>query len=86
MKVVLRWNVLILIGAGYASLIIIFGAMSWGGLTAEEAYEVVKSPLMALIGGSLAISKDLIPLGDSRLGSEETVENQTNIDDNRRED
>ena len=31
----------------------------------EEAYEVVKGPLMALIGGSLAISKDLIPLGDT---------------------
>ena len=38
-----------------------------GGMTAEAAYEVVKGPLMALIGGSLAISKDLIPLG---IGSE----------------
>lgn len=33
-------------------------------MVAEEAYEIVKSPLMALIGGSLAISKDLIPLDD----------------------
>lgn len=32
------------------------------GMTASDAYEVVKGPLMALIGGSLAISKDLIPL------------------------
>lgn len=64
MKVPLRKNVLILVMSGYVSLLIIFGAMCVGGLTAEDAYEVVKSPLMALIGGSLAISKDLIPLGD----------------------
>ncbi len=46
-------------------------------MTAESAYEVVKSPLMALIGGSLAISKDLIPLGDSRPDSDETAKNKT---------
>lgn len=61
----LRINVLILVGAGYAALLIIFIAMVWpGGMTANDAYEVVKGPLMALIGGSLAISKDLIPLDD----------------------
>ena len=48
--------------------------MCWDGLTAEDAYEVVKSPFMALIGGSLAISKDLIPLVDrQRVSSEESV-------------
>lgn len=74
MRVPLRWNVLILVGAGYISLLFIFGAMCWGGLTAEDAYEVVKSPLMALIGGSLAISKDLIPLADrQRTTSEESA-------------
>ena len=77
-RVPLRINVLILVGAGYVSLLIIFGAMCWGGgMTAESAYEVVKSPLMALIGGSLAISKDLIPLGDSRPDSDETAKNKT---------
>lgn len=61
----IRMNVLILVGIGYLSLLIMFGAMVWpGGMDAESAYEVVKGPLMALIGGSLAISKDLIPLGD----------------------
>ena len=74
MRVPLRWNVLILLGAGYLSLIIIFGAMCWGRLTAEDSYEVVKSPLMVLIGGSLAISKDLIQLADrQRVSMDESV-------------
>lgn len=59
----LRLNVLILMGGGYLTLIIIFIAMAWNGTTVDDAYDVVKGPLMALIGGSLAISKDLIPLG-----------------------
>ncbi len=81
MKVPWRKNVLVLVGLGYSSLIIIFVAMCWsGGMTAEDAYEVVKSPLMALIGGSLAISKDLIPLGDDHHASEENkpVDNHNN--------
>ncbi len=61
----LRANVLMLVGAGYATLLIMFCVMAYGGVMAESAYEVVMGPLMALIGGSLAISKDLIPLGDS---------------------
>ena len=61
----LRINVLILIGIGYVSLLIMFLTMVWrGGMDADSAYEVVKGPLMALIGGSLAISKDLIPIRD----------------------
>lgn len=64
MKIPWRKNVLCLVISGYVTLLLIFGAMAWkGGMTAEHAYEVVKGPLMALIGGSLAISKDLIPLG-----------------------
>ena len=72
MKIPWRKNVLCLVIAGYVTLLLIFGAMVWkGGMTAEAAYEVVKGPLMALIGGSLAISKDLIPLG---VGSERPQE------------
>ena len=68
MEIPWRKNVLCLVIAGYITLLLIFLAMVWkGGMTAEKAYEVVKGPLMALIGGSLAISKDLIPLG---VGSE----------------
>ena len=46
------------------------------GMTAAAAYEVVKGPLMALIGGSLAISKDLIPLGiDSEVRDKHSDKN-----------
>ena len=66
MKIPYRKNVLILVGVGYSTLLLIFFFMMWpGGTTAEIAYEVVKGPLMALIGGSLAISKDLINLDAS---------------------
>lgn len=45
----LRINVLLLVRAGYFTLLVIFGAMVWpGGMTAAAAYEVVKGPLMAL--------------------------------------
>lgn len=63
MKIPMRWNVLLLIGAGYASLMLIFVALLVLGREGSEAYQVVKDPLMALLGGSLAISKDLVPLG-----------------------
>ncbi len=59
-KLPIRINVVILMGLGYFTLLVMFGAMAWGGITADEAYEVIKGPLMALIGGSLAISKDLL--------------------------
>lgn len=55
-----RKNVLILVGIGYFAVLIIFCSMAFGEMTAETAYEVVKGPLMALIGGSLALSKDLV--------------------------
>ena len=70
MKIPLRRNVLVLVGAGYATLLLVFFFMMWpGGTTADVAYEVVKGPLMALIGGSLAISKDLINLDASDHGT-----------------
>ena len=59
-KLPIRINVVILVGFGYGTLLLMFGAMAWGGITPEESYEVIKGPLMALIGGSLAISKDLL--------------------------
>ena len=72
MKVPYRKNVLILVGAGYSALLVVFFFMMWpGGTTAEIAYEVVKGPLMALIGGSLAISKDLINLDASEHHSDD---------------
>lgn len=53
-----RKNVLALVGAGYGTLLVVFGFMVWpGGMTPDTAYEVVKGPLMALIGGSLVLPK-----------------------------
>ena len=55
-----RWNVLVLVALGYGTICGIFAVLACGSLTAQEAYEVVQAPLMALIGGSLAIAKDLV--------------------------
>lgn len=56
-----RLNVLVLAGLGYSTILIMFTAMTWkGGLSADVAYDVIEGPLMALIGGSIAIAKDLI--------------------------
>lgn len=65
-KVLLRKNVLSLVGFGYATVTLFFIFMCWkGNLDPTQAYDVIQSALMALIGGSLAIAKDLIPLGDN---------------------
>ena len=63
----IRTNVLALMLAGYVVVLAMFLILVVFAeqLTVEEAYEIIQGPLMALIGGSLAISKDLIPLGDN---------------------
>lgn len=64
-KIFIRKNVIILMGAAYATLILFFVVMvKWGGVSAKEAFDSLNSALMALIGGSLAISKDLISADD----------------------
>ena len=56
-KIQWRFNVLVLVGIGYVTLIFVFGVLAAdAGITAKEAYDVVNGPLMALIGGSLAIA------------------------------
>ncbi|MYC81518.1 MAG: hypothetical protein F4X19_05420 [Acidobacteria bacterium] len=86
MQIPWRKNVLVLMGAGYAAVVVIFGAMVWPGkMTPEQAYEVVKGPLMALIGGSLAISKDLIPFGIS-TGADDRGDGHTHKDEHKRQD
>ena len=61
----LRTNVLSLVGFGYLSVIIGFFSLWKGGLSANDAYDAVKEPLMALIGGSLALSKDVLRADDN---------------------
>lgn len=64
-KIPWRRNVLTLVISGYLVLFLVFVAMMWPGeMKPDVAYEVVKGPLMALIGGSLAIAKDLINVDD----------------------
>ena len=57
-----RKNVLLLVISGYATVLVIFLLLAGSTLTAAEAYDAVQGPLMALVGGSLAIAKDLIQL------------------------
>ena len=62
----IRINVIVLMTLGYGIIALIFLSLALGDndLSFSDAYNVVEGPLMALIGGSLAISKDLIPAGD----------------------
>ena len=59
-KVHWRKNVLLLVAMAYTALVLIFFALAWGPMTANDAYEQVHSAFMALVGGTLAISKDLV--------------------------
>ena len=80
MKVQWRGNVLALVGMGYMLMLIVFVALLFEeGMTVSQAYDIVNGPVMALIGGSLAIAKDLID-GDSpdQHRSEETEHTHKN--------
>ena len=64
MKLPLRRNVLILMTLGYFTVLAVFGIMVFGaGKEVVATYDVLEAPLMALIGGTLAISKDLVDGG-----------------------
>ena len=63
MKIPWRKNVLWLMILAYAAVLTIFLGLIWKGATSSDAYEVIKEPLMALIGGTLALAKDLVPFG-----------------------
>ena len=56
----IRKNVLILMGAAYGSLIAIFVIMISAGLEPKAAYDLIGVPFVALIGGTLAVAKDLL--------------------------
>ena len=67
----IRTNVLLLMGMGYGVVFISFLVLAIHasynlkpedgiGTALAAAYEVIESPLMVLIGGSIAISKDII--------------------------
>ena len=53
-----RKNIIIVIGGGYLAVLIVFGVLAY--VTPKEAFGAIEGPLMALIGGSLAVAKDLV--------------------------
>jgi len=55
-----RKNVLVLLFLAYGSLMVLFVGMLFAGLGAKEAYDLIGVPFVALIGGTLAVVKDLL--------------------------
>ena len=55
-----RINVLTLVCAGYAALLVVFVTLVVTGNADGSALELIEAPLMALIGGSIAIAKDVL--------------------------
>ena len=69
-KISWRKNVLALVGAGYLIIFFVFLMLLFkGGMNVDEAYNIVNGPIMALIGGSLAIAKDLINADDDSVAA-----------------
>lgn len=64
----LRSNVLLLMAFGYASCLAGFFALWHGGLSPADAWGTIKDPLMALVGGSIALAKDLLQLDADEEG------------------
>lgn len=79
MKILWRKNVLTLVGMGYAATGFVFFMLVYkGGMTVDDAYDIVNAPLMALIGGSLALAKDLVR-ADDELQVEDDGENKKSV-------
>ena len=77
MKFPWRKNVLTLVITAYVVLVVLFSLMMWpGDLTAKDAYDVLEGPFMALIGGSLALSKDLLDNNTSERVDENSNKQQ----------
>ena len=61
-KMIIRVNVITLMCVAYGTLLFLFTALivTSDKIVAADAWNILEAPLMALIGGTLAISKDLI--------------------------
>lgn len=59
-KILWRKNVLTLMLVAYLSIFLIFVVMVLCGVDAKDAYDKISVPFVALIGGTLAITKDLL--------------------------
>lgn len=61
-----RKNVLWLVSFGYVATVGIFCVLVFvSKMDADAAFNIIQGPLMALIGGTLAIAKDLLQLDQS---------------------
>ena len=71
-EVIIRWNVLFLMGMGYLLILIIFGASAFQeNITVMQAYARIDAPVMALIGGTIAIAKDLVEIDRSNKSGQD---------------
>lgn len=70
-------------GAGYLIVFFVFLALLLkGNMAVAEAYDIISGPVMALIGGSLAIAKDLISADEESGESSKTDQNTNNEQNN----
>ena len=57
----LRPNILILFCAAYGTVLAVYaGLVFFGNKDSDAAFRLVNGPLMTLIGGTLAVAKDLL--------------------------
>ena len=61
-KVIIRTNIIYLLTLAYSTVGLLFIVLVYkeNPMSAKEAWNILEAPLMALIGGTLAISKDLL--------------------------
>ena len=61
-KVIIRTNIIYLLTLAYFTVGLLFIVLVFkeNAMTAKDAWNILEAPLMALIGGTLAISKDLL--------------------------
>ena len=56
----IRVNVLFVLLLAYASILLVFFCLLQAGMNPKDAYDLISVPLVALIGGTLAVAKDLV--------------------------
>ena len=56
----IRPNLLIVLLMAYGAIVGIFFGLVFYGVDAERAFNLINAPFVALIGGTLAVAKDLI--------------------------
>ena len=53
----IRWNVIYLISLGYGAVGVVFAVLMARDMPPADAYDIVQGPLMALIGGTVALAE-----------------------------